>query len=481
MLREEPHKRIRPLIEAHRWRVPSAVFIVLLLAAGADAADRRPNILIIMPDQMRGQAMGVAGDTNVRTPTLDRLARDGLFLPNTFANTPVCCPARASILTGLYTHRHGVLSNDLRLRESSRTLAEVLADAGYATGFIGKWHLDGGRRMPGFIPPGPRRQGFQFWAANECNHNHFNSSYFRDTDQPIPIKRFEPEVWTDEAIGFIRANRDRPFFLFWTCGPPHDPKGAPPDFEKLYDPAKLVMRPNWKEGIRGAGRNEMMKYYAAITAIDAQVGRMLDVLKELGIADDTIVLFTSDHGDMVGSQGVNHKCKPWEESIRVPGIIRYPSRIAHGRRGDTLFSHVDFMPTLLSLCGVSIPPGLQGRDLSKSLTGRDGEEPECVLLQMCDSFGRDGSPAPWRAVRTKGHLYARFEDKPWLLCDIEKDPYQLKNLVDEPATADLRARLDALLRREMERVGDSWSVNLREHKGYATDPAIYHPSDRKAN
>lgn len=445
--------------------------------AGAKAADRPPNVLIIMPDQMRGQAMGVAGDPNVRTPTLDRLAREGLFLPNTFANTPVCCPARATILTGLYTHRHGVLSNDLRLRESSRSMAEVLADAGYATGFIGKWHLDGGRRMPGFIPPGPRRQGFQFWAANECNHNHFDSIYFRDTDAPIPIRRFEPEVWTDEAITFIRAHRDRPFFLWWTCGPPHDPKGAPPPFEKLYDPARLVMSPNWIAGVRGAGRNDMAKYYAAITAIDEQVGRMLRLLEELKIAEETIVVFTADHGDMVGSQGVNHKCKPWEESIRIPGIIRYPRKIAAGRRSDMLFSQVDFMPTLLAMCGVPTPAHVQGRDLSKALFDRNGEGPECVLLQMCDSFGRDGAPAPWRGVRTRRYLYARFEDKPWLLYDVEKDPHELRNLADDPAAHELRAQLDRMLTREMERVGDRWSVNLRVRRTYYNGPAVYHPDE----
>ncbi|MGB9606630.1 MAG: sulfatase-like hydrolase/transferase, partial [Bryobacteraceae bacterium] len=140
-----------------------------LAASGALApgvrASRRPNILFVFPDQMRAQALGAMGNPDVRTPQLDRLASQGVLFENTLANSPVCSPARATMLTGKYAHRNGMIANDLRLRESEVTLAEILADAGYHTGFIGKWHLDGGPRLPGFVPPGPRRQGFRFWAA----------------------------------------------------------------------------------------------------------------------------------------------------------------------------------------------------------------------------------------------------------------------------------------------------------------------------
>src|SRR3954453_7524396 len=167
----------------------------------------RPSILLILPDQMRGQALGCMGNPDVRTPNLDRLVAQGLLFHNTFANTPVCCPARANFLTGKYAHRNGMVANDLRLRETEVTIAEILARAGYRTGFIGKWHLDGGPREPGFVPPGPRRQGFEFWAANECSHTHFKNHYFRDTAVPIPIRTFEPEGWTDIALQFLDASR----------------------------------------------------------------------------------------------------------------------------------------------------------------------------------------------------------------------------------------------------------------------------------
>ncbi|UCD28019.1 MAG: sulfatase [Planctomycetota bacterium] len=446
-------------------------------AAGAGPKYQRPNIIIIMTDQMRAQAMGCAGNSQVHTPNLDKLANQGVYLANMIANNPVCCPARATILTGMYPHRHGMIINDLRLRERERSLAELLADHDYATGFVGKWHLDGGIRMPGYIPPGLRRQGFQFWAANECNHNHFDSIYFRDSCKPIPIKKFEPEVWTDEAVSFIRQNNDRPFFLWWACGPPHNPYGAPEQYEKLYDTAKLKMRPNWKEQTRWGSRLDIAKYYAAITAIDDQVGRFMRILDELGIAEDTILLFTSDHGDMLGSQDAVFKCKPWAESINVPGIIRYPRRIKAGQRRDLLISHVDFVPTLLSFCGISIPDNIQGRDLSEHLASRDGREPEAVLLQNFEPRPQTGVPAAWRGVRTKRYTYARLRDKPWVLYDLRKDPYELNNLVDDPSSAALLAKMDALLQQEMERVGDSWDTNMTECYRIYDKPFVYHPHD----
>jgi arylsulfatase A-like enzyme len=214
-------------------------------AAEADMTQsRRPSVLLILPDQWRGQDLGCMGNPDVRTPNLDLLASQGVLFRNSFANTPVCCPARANLLTGKYAHENGMVANDLRLRESETTLAEILAARGYRTGFIGKWHLDGGKRLPGFVPPGPRRQGFAYWAANECDHRHFRPTYFRDDDRPICEERFEPEVWTDRAVEFLKQAGEAPFFLVVSMGPPHDPYGAPDRFMKLFDPAKLTMRPN---------------------------------------------------------------------------------------------------------------------------------------------------------------------------------------------------------------------------------------------
>ena len=425
-------------------------------AAAAQAA-RRPSVLVILPDQWRGQDLGCMGNAEVRTPHLDRLASQGVLFRNTFANTPVCCPARANILTGKYAHKNGMVANDLRLRESETTIAEILATQGYRTGFIGKWHLDGGPRQPGFVPPGPRRQGFEYWAASECDHRHFRPTYFRDDDRPITEDRFEPEVWTDRAVEFLKQAGDDPFFLIVSMGPPHDPYGAPEAFMKLYDPARLTMRPNWSEGVPGSGRKQVAAYYAAMTAVDEQVGRLMKALDDAGRAEDTIVLFTSDHGDMLGSHGQRLKRKPWEESIRVPGIVRFPAKIKPGRSTEALLTHVDLAPTLLSLCGLTVPGEMQGSDLSGVMLGTTDRGPDSAFFQIFVPFGGDTTPRPWRGVRTDRHMYARTQEGPWLLYDLEHDPFEMKNLALDPAHAALRDRMDARLAGWMEKTGDSWA------------------------
>jgi arylsulfatase A-like enzyme len=420
---------------------------------------RRPNILLIVPDQLRAQSLGCMGNADVKTPHLDRLASQGVLFRRTFANTPVCCPARAVMLTGKYAHKNGMVCNDLRLRESQVTLAELLKDAGYKTGLIGKWHLDGGKRDPGFVPPGPRRQGFDFWAACECRHDHFQPIYFRDTPRPIRSGKFEAEALTDVAEEFLRANRANPFFLMLSMGPPHDPYGAPERYMKLYDAEKLKMRPNWRAGVRQAGREQIAAYYAAITAIDDQVGRLMRLLNDLALERDTIVVFTSDHGDMLGSHGARLKRKPWEESIRVPGIVRYPARVKAGRRTDALFSHVDLAPTLLSLCGIAVPTDMQGHDLADVVLGKSDKGPDAVFFQIFVPFAGDGTPHPWRGVRTARYMYARTEAKPWLLYDLDTDPYELHNLASEKTSAPVRRELDARLTKAMRDSGDSWRFN----------------------
>jgi arylsulfatase A-like enzyme len=431
----------------------------LTSVAPAEEPARRPNVLLILPDQFRAQALGCMGNPDVRTPHLDQLAAEGLLFRQTFANTPVCCPARAILFTGKYAHQNGLVANDLRLRESEVTLAKLLKEQGYQTGFIGKWHLDGGRREPGFVPPGPRRQGFEFWAACECRHTHFQPVLFRDTPQPIRSQKFEAEALTDIAVDFLRANRSRPFFLVVSMGPPHDPYGAPEKYMKLYDPAQLTMRRNWKAGVPQAGRAQIAAYYAAVTAVDEQVGRLMRTLKDLALDRDTIVLFTSDHGDMLGSQGARLKRKPWEESIRVPGILRYPAKVRPGRRVETLFSHVDMTPTLLSLCGVKVPPAMSGHNLAEVVLGRTEQGPEAVFFQIFVPFAGDGTPHPWRGVRTRRYMYARTASGPWVLYDLATDPDELTNLATDPASEPVRKDLEERLGRWMKDSGDWWALN----------------------
>jgi arylsulfatase A-like enzyme len=251
-------------------------------------------------------------------------------------------------------------------------------------------------------------------------------------------------------------------------GPPHDPYGAPEEYMKMYDSGKLTMRPNWSNHANVPGPKEIAAYYAATTAVDDQIGRLSRKLRELGLEQDTVVLFSSDHGDMLGSQGRRLKRKPWEESIRIPGILRYPRRVPAGRKLHDLFTQVDFAPTLLALCGVKPPAAMQGSNLAPVVLNQKGSAPESAFFQIFGPFQGDGTEDGWRGVRTEKYMYARFRSKPWVLYDLEKDPYEMKNLAGERPAASIQARMEKLLAEWMERTGDSWSYNwshLVEDKG----------------
>jgi arylsulfatase A-like enzyme len=223
--------------------------------------------------------------------------------------------------------------------------------------------LEGGKRLPGFVPLGPRREGFEFWAANICSHDYFHQQYFRDSSEPIPIQGYDAIGWTDLGIEFLEKARERgkPFCLYWQQPAPHDPDIPPPGFEKLYEPEKIGLRKNWQAGAKQHGtRQSIAGYYAAMACLDEQIGRLLKKLDEIGQRDNAIVFATSDHGDMQGSHGTFLKRKPWEESMRVPGIFRWPAALKP-RQSDAPFSHLDVVPTLLDLCGGCSAPQADAR------------------------------------------------------------------------------------------------------------------------
>ncbi len=425
---------------------------------GAQEKTEAPNILFLMPDQWRGMDLGSAGNRQVRTPNLDRLAADGMQFDNAVANTPVCTPARSTLLTGKYPYTTGTAVNDVQLPIQEVTLPEILGRRGYYTGFIGKWHLDGGLRMPGYVPPGSRRQGFDYWAANECSHAYFKQWYFRDDPKRIDIDGYEVFEWTKLGSEFLDNAKDKkqPFCLYMQYGPPHDPYLAPPGYETMYDPAKIELRKNWKAGAKRNGTTkEIAGYYAAIACLDEQIGKILGKLDSLGMSDNTIVFVTSDHGDMLGSQGTFLKRKPWEESVRVPGIFRWPKGIKPGRRSNAPFSHVDAVQTLLGLCGVESPARMHGFDYSGHLRGEGGATPEFSHLMIHTKTELDEN-GPWRGLRSSKWKYARHEDRPWVLYDLENDPYEMNNLVGDRSQAKQMARFDGVIAAHMAATGDRW-------------------------
>lgn len=418
-----------------------------------------PNILILLPDQMRGTALGCMGDPNAITPNLDTLAGQGVLLENTFANTPNCSSARATLLTGKYAHQHGVVTNDLRLSPEENTLAEILLAQGYDTGFIGKWHLDGGPRVPGFVPK-DRRQGFEFWAANECNHNHFNSQYFREKNEPIQMNGFEVSTWTDLALEFLGNRSQRPFFLMVSYSLPHHPYEAPGEYLRNFDPMALEMPLEWIEGEGLPTREQIAAYYANIYAIDEEIGRIIHALEEYGKADRTLVLFTSDHGDMLGSHARIYDRQPWDESVQVPGIVRFPMDVPGNRVISNFFSHVDMGPTMLSLSGIEVPEAMQGFDLSPTLLGKNQETPPSVFFQVFGPCPSQDVDAGWRGVRTGKYKYARYENEHWVYFDYQSDQEEIINLAGYDTSGGRLNQLHSLVERWMERTDDSWDTNF---------------------
>jgi len=241
----------------------------------------------------------------------------------------------------------------------------------------------------------------------------------------------------------------------------------PPAYLDLYPPAEIALRPNCPEN---APREELAGYYAHITALDGNIGRLLAALERTGLAGRTIVVFTSDHGDMLGSQGERKKQRPWDESIMVPFVVRWPGRTAPGRRADTLLGAPDVMPTLLGLMGAPIPSSVEGEDLSHAVLGREGPEPAAALILNPAPFSEAfhaGLPE-WRGVRTKRWTYVRTLEGPWLLYDNGQDPYQLRNLADDGGARAARQRLEKHLERLLDRTGDAFlpaGELLRRH-GY---------------
>lgn len=417
----------------------------------------RPNVVFVFADQWRAQAFGYAGDPNVRTPHIDALAASSVNFHQAISGIPVCCPYRACLLTGQRPLTHGVFLNDVCLRPKGVTLGEAFASAGYQTGYIGKWHLDGhGRSQP--IPP-ERRLGFDYWKVLECSHDYNRSAYYEDD---FPDKRhwegYDAFAQTRDAREFIRGRaKDGPFFLMLSWGPPHSPYDtAPPEFQALYDADKIRLRPNVPESMADQARQWLKGYYAHCAALDQSVGDLLETLDQCGIADETIFVFTSDHGDMLGSQGETQKQRPWEESIRVPFLLRHP-----GYRPavlDTMIDAPDIMPTLLGLCGLSIPEGVEGCDYSDLIKGGPDPSDGVGLLTCPHPFGQWSSlnqgGREFRGVRTQRHVYIRDLNGPWLLYDLAEDPFQMKNLVGDPRFAVLQRDMENLLQGKLEQTGD---------------------------
>ncbi|WP_168120120.1 sulfatase [Paenibacillus sp. HB172176] len=437
---------------------------------------KKPNVIFVFSDQHRAEATGYAGNPDVRTPNLDALAERSLNLTTAVANVPCCCPYRATLMTGQYPLTHGVFVNDVHLGREATSIADAFAAGGYDTAYIGKWHLNG-RGRSRFISK-EDRQGFDFWQALECTH-HYNDSYYYE-DEPAMLKweGYDAEAQTRSAQRYIRGRegRDKPFFLVLSWGPPHNPyHTAPQPYKDMYDPKQLTLRPNVPDSHAEIARQDLAGYYAHISALDAYVGDLLATLREQNLEDDTIFVYTSDHGDMIESQGQARKQRPWEESIRVPFLIRYPRQF--GNRGKEIsapFNSPDVMPTLLGLSRLPVPESVEGVDYAPYLRGERGRPAEAALIACIHpsgEFSRAEGGREYRGIRTEHYTYVIDREGPWLLYDNERDPYQLHNLCRQASHRPLQEELDAMLRRMLTQHGDAFLEGERyiEQWGYELD------------
>jgi arylsulfatase A-like enzyme len=420
---------------------------------------RRPNLVFVFADQWRAQATGYAGNEQVRTPHLDRLAEQSVNFVNAVSGCPVCCPFRASLLTGQYPLTHGVFLNDVPLADDAVSIAKVYRHAGYETGYIGKWHLNGTQRG-GFIPR-ESRQGFDFWRAYGCTHAYNNSFYYAgDDDRKRKWDGYDAIAQTREAQRYIREKAGHgPFAIFLSWGPPHAPYGtAPEKYRDLYKPDAIALRPNVPASDRAKARAAIAGYYAHIAALDDCLGELVQTLRETGIEKDTILVFTSDHGDMLYSHGNQKKQQPWDESILVPFLLRYPAAHgAAGRRIEMPINTADIMPTLLGLSGLDIPGTVEGTDFSSVVRRETPPRDNAALISCPSPFGqwtRQRGGREYRGVRTRRYTYARDLQGPWLLFDNERDPHQLDNLCNKPEHAALQTKLEALLKEKLDETSD---------------------------
>ncbi|MHB1177455.1 MAG: sulfatase family protein [Daejeonella sp.] len=430
-------------------------FLFLLLSANFLFAqkkqEKRPNIVYIIVDQWRAQATGYSGDKNVITPNLDRLAAQSMNVKNAVSGMPVCTPYRASLMSGQYPLTTGVFMNDVMLDTARTTIAEVYRKNGYATGFIGKWHIDGHGRKS-YIPEN-RRQGFEYWKALECAHDYNNSFYYEgNSAKRLVWKGYDAIVQSDDASRYIRdqSASGKPFTLFLSLAPPHDPyQTAPQKYRAMYENKDMHINANVPAQFREKVQKDMEGYYSHMTALDDCVGKIWQTLKEAGIEKNTILVFTADHGDLLGAHGSWNKQQPYEESIRVPFLIHYPAALGiKGKTTPVLLNTPDIMPTLLGFSGIPIPASVEGKDLSQIMLGKRKDNITGTLISCVQPFGqwtRKKGGKEYRGIVTKQFTYVRDLKGAWLLFDNIKDPFQLNNLVNQTGFRSLQQDLDSQL------------------------------------
>ncbi len=464
----------------------------------------RPNIVFVFADQLRYQSCGFSGDSNAITPKLDKFAEESMNLTQAVSSMPVCSAFRASLLTGKYTTSTGMVINELRMNTNHKSIAHCLTEVGYNTGYIGKWHLYANQlgnhenANNSHIPVGADRLGFDgYWAAYNFHHTYYGTYYHLNSKKKIFHKKntYEPDAQTDLAIEFIKNHKDdkKPFYLTLSYGTPHDPwekDNVPKMYYDMFKNKTLGPSKNYSDSLDPYGdswSNEhktqkmiaewMRVYYAMTTNLDWNFGRLISSIKDAGIIDNTIIIFTSDHGEMFGSHGRMKKNIFYEESIRVPFLIQWRDKLSSGHKLDTLLSTVDIMPTILGLVDVEIPKEVEGTDLSLALKRKNFDEPLFAFLMNTGACAIWEDGHEWRAIRDKKYTYAVFRGseklpRKELFFNNINDPFQLNNLIDNLKYLTKINRFRSFLSEKMNQLNDEFPASSWYLKNWIQDRNI---------
>ena len=410
-----------------------------------DKSNTRPNVVFILTDDQGPWAAGCYGNTEIRTPNIDRLADTGVRFSRFFVETPVCSPSRATFLTGRISSQHGIhewikdqnVGPDAQaLTQNEVAYTDIMAEHGYTCGISGKWHL-GDSLHP--------QHSFSSWFVHQFGGGPYNNAPMVRDGQLVEEPGYVTDVITDEALKFLDTRHPEPFYLSVHYTAPHSPwTGHPQDIVDSYDDCPFESCPQeprhpWAISLTDQclGNREMLKgYFAAVTAMDLNVGRILNRIEELGLRENTLVIFVSDNGFSCGHHGFwgkgngTHPRNMYENSILVPAIFSQPGRLPQGHVADAMVTSYDFMPTLLDYLDLPLPEGrnLPGRSFLPVLRGESDAGHEIVVIY--DEYG------PVRMIRTAEWKYVhRYPDGPHELYDLVNDPDERQNLSDGPGHA----------------------------------------------
>lgn len=460
----------------------------------------KPNLIYIFADQLRHASVGYNGDRHSLTPGIDALRSQSIDLSQATSGHPVCAPYRASLFTGKYTTSTGMVINEIRMNTNHHTFADVLNENNYNTSYIGKWHMYANElgshyeSRNSFVPKGRDRLGFDdYFAHYNFRHEYQPGTayYHLDTDEKIFYDKYEPDAQTDMAIDQLKnlSKSDKPFALFLSYGTPHDPwvpenvpeycmkKVKDLEFELPvnYLPTNDPYADSWaflSDEERAQLTEWIRCYYGMIINLDDNIGRLINEIEAMGLDENTIIVFTSDHGELFGAHGRRAKNIFYEEAVRVPFTIKWSEKIKENTSTDVVLNTVDIMPTLLSMMDLQIPDEVEGSDLSDSILHGTTID-KGALMMGTGPVAIFGDGYEWRAYRTNKYTYAIYrKDGSELLFDNIHDPYQQVNLINNSSYEHIKDDLRQKMLTEMNRVNDNFDANSYYEENWVKDRLI---------